>query len=230
MTGKAKILYVYKVDHDLGINPNPFGEYCTLAYCKGGMRGSIHKYIVQQQENCPALKVRDMGIWVIGIAGSGLGKERWGKLLYAMQVTEVLTFEEYWADSRFEYKKRVLNEQESREIKNGGKWNYAFFRKNKNRLVCGDNIPGVEDKGYKYILISKIFIYHGEECRKQDEIFICRFEKDVNDSMRPYRIFSTDRGNPIPEGVTLYLQNEFENKKCLSRPTFSTDGFEYKEY
>ncbi len=35
MSGEAEILYVYKVDHDVGMNPNPFGEYCTLAYCKG---------------------------------------------------------------------------------------------------------------------------------------------------------------------------------------------------
>ena len=30
---KVKIVYAYKVDHDLGMNPNPFGAYCTLAYC-----------------------------------------------------------------------------------------------------------------------------------------------------------------------------------------------------
>ena len=229
MTEKAKILYVYKVDHDLGINPNPFGEYCTLAGCKGGMRDSIYKYIVQEQK-CPGLSLQDMGIWVIGIAGSGLGKERWGKLLYAMQVTEVLEVKDYWTDPRFEYKKRVLNENESNDIKNGDKWNYSFFRKNKNRHICGDNISGIEDEIHKFILVSDTFIYHGEECSKQDERFILRFVKNVNDPIRPYRIFSTDRGNPIPEGITSYLQNEFQNKKCLSRPTFSAVDFEYKDY
>ena len=34
MERKMKILYAYKVDHDLGMNPNPFGAYYTLAYCK----------------------------------------------------------------------------------------------------------------------------------------------------------------------------------------------------
>jgi len=30
MEQKMKILYVYKVDHDLGMNPNPFGVDANL--------------------------------------------------------------------------------------------------------------------------------------------------------------------------------------------------------
>ena len=58
-----EIIYTYKVDHDLGINPNPFGAFCTLAYCKGGMRDSIQKQITKKQSKNPALSVRDMGLW-----------------------------------------------------------------------------------------------------------------------------------------------------------------------
>ena len=227
MERKVEIVYVYKVDHDLGQNPNPFGDYCTLAYCKGGMRDAIQKYVAKQQFKNPDLSVRDMGIWVIGIAGARLGKERREKLLYAMQVTEVLTFEEYWADSRFEYKTRVLSERESSEIINGHKNNYAFWRNNKNRLVCGDNIRDEEDSGHGHLLVSDNFIYHGTECGTQDEIFM---KFNSNDPVRGHRVFSNDKKvakKAMPDKIISYIQNEFKNKKCLARPTFSAEGFDY---
>jgi hypothetical protein len=235
MEKNAEVLYAYKVDHDLGINPNPFGGYCTLAYCKGTMRDSIQKYVKQKRANKnPDLSVRDMGIWVIGIAGKRLGEERCGKLLYAMQVTEVLTFKEYWDDSRFEYKIRVLNKRENIEIKNDRKDNYAFFKKNKNWQVCGDRIFGIFDKkdddGNRHVLVSDTFIYHGYECHKQNDRFILRFASKINDPIRPYRIFSDNKKvakKPIPQEVTSYIRNEFNNNKCLSRPAFSAEGFDY---
>jgi len=228
---KVDILYVYKVDHDLGVNPNPFGAYCTLADCKGVMRDSIQKYVAKQQFKSQDLAVRDMGIWVIGIAGSRLGEERRGKLLYAMQVTEVLEFEKYWADSRFDYKTQVLNERESNAIINSHKNNYAFWRNNKNRLVCGDNInlSDRKDLATGCVLVSDTFIYHGTECSTQDEI-IKRFKFGKNDAVRGHRIFSNDTKvakKPIPDEIISYIQNEFQNTKCLARPTFSAEGFDY---
>ena len=172
MKRKIEVLYAYKVDHDLGMNPNPFGTYCTLAYCKGTMRKSIKNYVDEHQLNKPELSVCDMGIWVIGIAGLNLnlGDERGGKLLYAMQVTEVLTFEEYWNDSRFEYKVQILNENERLILENGEdkKRKYSFWRNNKSRLVCGDvdTIFGMRNEP---VLVSETFIYHGFDCRKQNE-------------------------------------------------------------
>lgn len=91
-------IYSYVVDHDFGLAPNPFGNYCTLAVCKGSIRSSSNLNI---------------GDWIIGTGSRSLehvsGKKYIGKLIYAMQVDEVLTLEEYWADKRFDYKKPVLN-------------------------------------------------------------------------------------------------------------------------
>ena len=232
MDSKIQILYVYKVDHDLGQNPNPFGDFCTLAYCKGLMRKSIQKYAAKQQRANPKLSVRDMGIWVIGIAGSRLGSERYGKLLYAMKVTEILTFEEYWNDSRFAYKTQVLSEHERVTIENGDdrKKNYAFWRNNKSRLVSGDNVFNKKDSATDYVLVSDVYIYHGNDCRNHDKIFINRFGFSPNDAVRGHRIFSDNRkvaDRPLPPAIITYILDEFKNAKCLARPTFSAEGFDY---
>ena len=224
---KVKIVYAYKVDHDLGMNPNPFGAYCTLAYCKGTMRKSIQKYAAEQKQRNPEQSTRDMGIWVIGIAGLNLNleTERGGKLLYAMQVTEILAFEEYWSDDRFKYKTQILNETERLVLRNGDdrKKKYAFWRNNKNKLVCGDNIIGMKDKATDYILVSDTFIYHGFDCFKQEEYFINRLNHHVSDLIRPYLVFSDERNKPIPHEISRYIQTEFQDSKCLSRPTFSAN-------
>ena len=228
----AKIVYAYKVDHDLGMNPNPFGAFCTLAYCKGTMRKSIQKYVAEKQLKNPELSTRDLDIWVIGIAGMNLNLEnkRGGKLLYAMQVTEILTFEDYWSDARFQYKTQLLNETERYIFDNGEdrKIKYAFWRNNKNRLVCGDKIVGTKDKATDYILVSDTFIYHGFDCYEQEDYFIHRLNYDVNDPIRPFLIFSDERNKPIPHDVSMYIQREFQDAKCLARPTFSAEDFEYK--
>jgi hypothetical protein len=91
-------VYSYLLDHDYGLAPNPFGKYCTLAVCKPKIRNSGNL---------------DIGDWVIGTGSRALedftGRILVHHLVYAMKVEEILTFEEYWADIRFGYKKPVLN-------------------------------------------------------------------------------------------------------------------------
>lgn len=92
------VVYSYLIEHDLGLAPNPFGQYCTLAVCKSEIRKS--KKLV-------------IGDWVIGTGSKALedttGKKLIDKLIYAMEVTERITLEEYWSDPRFQYKKPVMN-------------------------------------------------------------------------------------------------------------------------
>ena len=84
--------YSYKVEHDFGLAPNPFGGYCTLAVCKGDIRRNSRLAI---------------GDWVFGTGSVKLKNIRY--LIYGMQVTETVTFDQYWDDPRFQYKKPVLN-------------------------------------------------------------------------------------------------------------------------
>jgi hypothetical protein len=93
------VVYSYLIEHDLGLAPNPFGRYCTLAVCKPKIRISSK------------LKLGD---WVIGTGSKALeissGRVRLrNRLIYAMKVTERISFEDYWTDKRFQYKKPVMN-------------------------------------------------------------------------------------------------------------------------
>jgi hypothetical protein len=84
--------YSYKIEHDFGLAPNPFGGYCTLAVCKPTIRRN---------------KNLELGDWIIGTGSAKL--KRLYHLIFAMQVEEKLTFDEYWEDPRFQYKKPVIN-------------------------------------------------------------------------------------------------------------------------
>ncbi|QJD81147.1 Nmad2 family putative nucleotide modification protein [Spirosoma rhododendri] len=85
----AKV-YMYVVARDLGFAPNPFHGYCTLATCKPKIRN-----------------VATTGDWVIGFGGSTL--KATGKCIFAMRVTQKLTFNQYWNDPVFNDKKPVQN-------------------------------------------------------------------------------------------------------------------------
>ena len=82
-------LYSYVVARDYGFAPNPFFGTCTLATCKPDIR-----------EHAKA------GDWIIGTGSSQQKKE--GYLVYAMLVSETLTFSEYWSSSQFRQKRPNL--------------------------------------------------------------------------------------------------------------------------
>lgn len=84
--------FSYKLDHDLGLAPNPFWGYCTLAVCKPTIRAN---------------KNLEIGDWIIGTGSKGMNRLHY--LIYAMKVTERLTLDEYWRDDRFQIKKPIMN-------------------------------------------------------------------------------------------------------------------------
>ena len=82
-------LFSYVVARDYGFAPNPFFGVCTLATCKPRIR-----------------KAASIGDWIIGTGSKLKGRERY--LVYAMHVTETMTFNQYWKDERFQRKKPNL--------------------------------------------------------------------------------------------------------------------------
>src|SRR5688500_333417 len=79
-------LYSYIIVSDSGFAPNPYWGYCTLATCKPQIR-----------------RCAKAGDWIIATGSKrGIGI---GKLVYAMRVDDVLTFDKYYSDSRFNMKK-----------------------------------------------------------------------------------------------------------------------------
>lgn len=83
-------IYIYVVNHDFGFAPNPFHGYCTLATCKPRIRNKA--------------EVED---WVIGVGGRRL--KATGYCVYAMRVTQKITFNEYWKNPIYFDKKPVRN-------------------------------------------------------------------------------------------------------------------------
>jgi len=83
-------IYRYVIDHDMGFAPNPFHGVCTLATCKPVIR-----------------RMAKVGDFVLGF-GSAKSKIRY-KMIYWIQVEQIMDFDSYWIDPRFDRKKPVLN-------------------------------------------------------------------------------------------------------------------------
>lgn len=81
---------MYVVDRDFGFAPNPFHGTCTLATCMPRIRAKA-----------------GADDWVVGMGGARL--KATGRCIYAMRVTETMSFNRYWADSSFLDKRPVRN-------------------------------------------------------------------------------------------------------------------------
>lgn len=148
--GGAK-LYVYIVRYDIGFAPNPFYGFCTLATCKPDIR-----------------KRAKVGDWVAGIGSKQEGQD--GLLVYAMRVNEDLTFDEYWEDPRFQYKKPYragsikqrygdniyhYNPDDSSWIQEDGR--HSLDNGSPNKVHIG------KDTKAPRVLISDHYVYYGSK-------------------------------------------------------------------
>lgn len=141
-------LYSYIVKRDFGFAPNPFYGFCTLATCKPRTRS-----------------VAAIGDWVIG-TGAKTKYSYSGRLIYAMQVSEVMDFNDYWNDPRFEVKRPVLNGSlvqlygDNIYYSRDGTWIQANSH---HSLYDGQpNLVNIErDTGINRILVGTRFVYFG---------------------------------------------------------------------
>lgn len=143
-------IYIYVVDRDFGFAPNPFHGYCTLATCKPKIRNTA--------------RVND---WVIGMGGRRL--KATGRCVFAMCVTEVITFNEYWSKPEFFDKKPVING--SRKMMVGDNiyhkkldniWHQALsHHSSKDGGIDFSNLS--KDTSSEKVLISRRFCYFGKD-------------------------------------------------------------------
>ena len=144
-------IYMYVVARDFGFAPNPFHGYCTLATCKPKIRNTA--------------QVQD---WVIGMGGSRL--KATGRCIYAMRITDKITFDEYWSNPMYIDKKPIRNG--SRKMMVGDniyhfdkvqkKWQQAdSHHSNEDGSVNQKNLS-TDTKSDK-VLISRYFFYFGKE-------------------------------------------------------------------
>lgn len=88
---KQMKVYSYVVARDFGFAPNPFHGFCTLATCKPKIR-----------------KNAEIGDIIIGIGSGAQDSAYKNRIIFAMIVSDILTYDEYWNDPRFAPKKPFM--------------------------------------------------------------------------------------------------------------------------
>ena len=133
----------YTVKYDTGFVPNPFWGYCTLAHCTPNHMG------VQ-------LSSED---WVMGTSDSNHGNS----LVYAMEVSERIHFNDYFHDVRFQKKKPDLTGNWKKQcgdniyqLSSTGQWQQApsLFHTSQSEII--------KDTKHPYVYVSEKFWYFGE--------------------------------------------------------------------
>lgn len=166
------ILYCYTMTHDTGFAPNPYHNVLTLATCKPLIR-----------------KYAKVGYWIAGWTGNAVHNKQGevdsrgaGRLIYLAQISEKLSFEEYW--EKYPEKRPLEIYDKSPKAKTGCgcsaiAYDYDVYND------CGDNIYKPDknnpsgftqlknnhhgeaqkehDLSGKYVLVCKDFYYFGVE-------------------------------------------------------------------
>ncbi len=130
-------LFSYVLATDAGFAPNVGGGYCTLACCKPEIRRTAR-----------------VGDWVMGTMPHRFGGER---LSYLMRVGETLSFDEYFADARFQRKKPAFHPDGDNiySVTDGS------FVQMENRHHGIDEMA--HDTRVNRVLVGSLFWYFGED-------------------------------------------------------------------
>ena len=190
-------LYTYIVRYDIGFAPNPFYGVCTLATCKPGIRERAK-----------------IGDWVAGVGSKQ--KDQDGRLVFAMQVDEALSYDEYWSDTRFKRKvpNRVgsLKQQYGDNIYHRALGEDTWIQED-GRHSLEDGSPNMDhikrDTSAPRVLISENFVYYGNNSVEIPGIFRyweghdvcghgpgyrCNFPEDMRDTIIGWLTEQADEG------------------------------------
>ena len=142
--------YSYKIVRDYGFAPNPFHGLCTLATCK------------------PHIRIKaNMSDWIIGTGAKTTDLE--GRIIYAMLISDKISFEEYFQNSKYS-KKKPINPGGLKRIHgdniyfkdNSGKW--CQLPSQHSNPDFSENAKHMKnDLSGKFVLISEYFFYFGNK-------------------------------------------------------------------
>ncbi len=161
-------VHVYAVSYDLGFAPNPFGGICSLACCKPEIR-----------------RTAQIGDWVVGLTGTKLAPAL--RLVFAMRVTRIGDFDEYWNSAEFAGRKAVRNGSQKMQV---GDNIYHRDRPDAD-WVQEDSVhslPGglqcelntAHDTRVNRILLSNHFVYLGDQALAVPEEILLGLEYRKN--------------------------------------------------
>ncbi|MCM0080574.1 hypothetical protein L4X63_03120 [Geomonas sp. Red32] len=186
-------LYIYVVDRDFGFAPNPFHGYCTLATCKPRIRRSAKA-----------------GDWIMGVGGGRL--KATGRCIYLMKVCEVITFNDYWTDSRFELKKPVRNGSKVMMVgdniyhQEAGSPNWIQEDSHHSLVDGSPNVINViKDTSSLNVLISEHFYYFGKSAPVVDLDVVCYKNRIDHDE----RLLGSENVNRF----IIDMENKYKNLK-----------------
>lgn len=194
--GKA---FSYVVARDFGFAPNPFYGILTLATCKQRIR-----------------KAATIGDFIIGNADAAHGN----KLIYMAKVSEVLSFDAYWSDPRFQCKKPVMNGSQKKLFGDNiyhhdasGTWlQDNSHHANNDGSINLDNLnrdTGTTDR----VLICREFVYLGKSMFNVPEEFEGCIHKGINHHCPDYELANrlwVFLKEAYPEGGKIDKPNKFE--------------------
>ena len=195
-------LFSYKVARDFGFAPNPFFGYCTLANCMTQIR-----------------RTANLGDWIAGI-GSQSNKLN-EKLIYAMKVSETLTFDEYFNDERFQRKKpkqglslrQAFGDNIYYNVIPGEFAEQLDSHHSLSRgLLNGRNIR--KDTSVNRVLISEKFLYWGDQAIEVPELFRAYNGYDIVNQRQGHKCRFPEA---LPREFEVWM-NSFERFGVLGRP------------
>lgn len=188
-------IWSYKVARDFGFAPNPFGGVCTLACCKPDIRKGAKK-----------------GDWIVGVGAKQ--NKLWGRVIYAMIVDEILNFDEYWNDLRFQRKKPVLGGSHKRFYgDNIYRWNPEIwdYSQSGSHHSMEDGSPNTgnlkrDTARTNRVLLAREYVYFGRNAiRPPEEIFSGLGEIFPNDARNYYKGYSKPMEDKIRKWLTPYM-------------------------
>ena len=141
---KANRVFSYVVVHDTGFSPNPFHGLLTLACCKPQIR-----------------QTANVGDIIVGMSS------RSERIVYATQVADVISFDEYWADPRYQVRRPIMTSPDI--VYRAGDNIYEPVAGGYRQLHSfHSDRDGSEDAGLKqtdlsgnHVLVSERFTYWG---------------------------------------------------------------------
>ncbi|NHJ85180.1 MAG: hypothetical protein FK734_06945 [Asgard group archaeon] len=183
-------IYSFVVNDDNGFSPNPFWDYCTIA---------VGQELIRH--------LAKVGDWIVGL------KEKSSKLedhslLFAMQITEKLTFKEYWENPRFQVKK-------------------PDFTLDEQIYHVGDNFYEPDKKGFK-----QHYSLHSRDYFDSDENWEEQKREDIQGeyvliSEKKYFHYFGKKPEPLPSTELIDVLYCDIGHKCIADPEAPKDFLDF---
>ncbi|MEL0658673.1 hypothetical protein V6255_05910 [Psychromonas arctica] len=199
LIGQNKSLFIYSVTRDLGFAPNPFHGFCTLATCKPDVR-----------------KKAMVGDWVMGIGGSTM-KHQKRKCIFLMEVSNKMTFDEYWNNPEYQLKKAVRNGSKVQVLgdniyhtSENGEWHQEdSHHSNADGTINKANLNRDTGKTNS-VLISDNFFYFGLNAAAID-LDVIGHGRNV----RNYQGYSLSNTKPVFKEISEFIKKHANDKNIL---------------